>query len=394
MISKNLDALVVFCALYAVFILSRLARRKQLAAPLPPGPKGYPLIGNLFDMPSAQEWITFDKWGQRFGNILSITVLGQPMVIVNSAKAAHEMLDKKSHIYSDRPVLEMGGNLVGWKNTLVLLPYGDRFRRFRRLLHGVIGSRGAMKQFSHVEEGETHKFLRRLLTDPDNLAAHVRQTAVAIILRITHGYRVQEKNDPLVTIADAASDQFSLATVPGKYLVDTLPFLRHVPAWFPGAGFQRMAKEWSATLHEMVDRPHNYVKREMAAGRAPVSFTSRLMEGENVDAEEEFAIKWSAASLYAGGADPSVAAVHAFFLAMALHPEIAKKAQAEIDSVIGNDRLPTFEDRSQLPYLDALATEVLRWHTVVPIGVVHRCMKDDIHDGYLIPEGALMIVNI
>ncbi|KAG6836101.1 hypothetical protein H0H93_011374 [Arthromyces matolae] len=383
----------IFCIFVGAFILRKLLRRPQ-QSPLPPGPKGYPIIGNLLDYPSAQEWKTFQKWGQKYGDLISVNVLGQPIVIVNSAKVAHEMMDKKSHIYSDRPVLEMGGNLVGWKNTLVLLPYGDRFRRFRRLFHGVIGSRASMKQFSHVEEGETHKFLGRLLTDPTNLKAHVRHMAVAIILRISHGYNVEENNDSLVKLADTASDQFSLATVPGKYLVDTLPILRHIPSWFPGATFKRNAKEWAAILLEMVERPHSLVKREMAAGLAPLSFTSKLMNGDNVDTEEEFAIKWSAASLYAGGADPSVAAVHSFFLAMALHPEAAKKAQEEIDRVIGNDRLPTYEDRPHLPYVEALASEVLRWHAVAPIGVVHRCSEDDIHDGYLIPKGALIITNI
>lgn len=53
---------------------------------------------------------------------------------------------------------------------------------------------------------------------------------------------------------------------------------------------------------------------------------------------------------------------------MTLHPEVVKKAQAEIDVVVGNDRLPTFEDREYLPYVDALIKEVLRWNTVVPTG--------------------------
>ncbi|KAG6833862.1 cytochrome c oxidase subunit 2 [Tephrocybe sp. NHM501043] len=57
---------------------------------------------------------------------------------------------------------------------------------------------------------------------------------------------------------------------------------------------------------------------------------------------------------------------------MTLFPETAKKAQAEIDSVVGNDRLPTFEDRPYLPYVDALAKEILRWHSVAPIGAVYR----------------------
>ena len=54
---------------------------------------------------------------------------------------------------------------------------------------------------------------------------------------------------------------------------------------------------------------------------------------------------------------------------MTLHPEVAKKAQAELDVVVGNDRLPTFADREQLPYLDALTKEVLRWNTVAPTGM-------------------------
>lgn len=55
---------------------------------------------------------------------------------------------------------------------------------------------------------------------------------------------------------------------------------------------------------------------------------------------------------------------------MALHPEVVRKAQAEIDAVVGNDRLPTFSDREQLPYVNALAKEVLRWNSVTPTGMV------------------------
>ncbi|KAG5644939.1 hypothetical protein DXG03_007404 [Asterophora parasitica] len=363
-----INTLDISFAFLFVFILNSLLRRAKQTIPLPPGPKGLPLIGNVLDMPSEKEWLTFAKWGEQFGDICSVTVLGQPFIILNSAKAAYEMLDKKSPIYSDRPVLQMGGELIGWRNTLVLLPYGDRFRRFRRLFHGVIGSRANLKKFSHVEEFEAHRFLRRVLTKPADLAAHVRHTAGAIILRISHGYEVRESGDPFITLADQATEQFSLATAPGGFLVDVMPVLRYVPSWFPGAGFRRTAKSWAATLVEMVEQPHDFVKRQVAAGTAPISFTSSLLDGKDISADEEFDIKWSSASLYSAGADTTVSAIYSFFLAMALHPEVAKKAQAEIDAVVGNDRLPTFEDRAHLPYLDALTKEVLRWNAVVPTG--------------------------
>lgn len=94
--------------------------------------------------------------------------------------------------------------------------------------------------------------------------------------------------------------------------------MRHVPEWFPGAGFKKKASEWAATLQEMAEGPHNFVKQQMAsipfshavvvdvdivwqaAGTAKKSFTSSLLEDREVSAEEEFEIKWSAASLYSG----------------------------------------------------------------------------------------------
>ena len=109
------------------------------------------------------------------GDICSVTVLGQPLIILNSATAAWEMLDKKSSIYSDRPVLEMGGELVGWKNTLVLLPYGDRFRRYRKLFHQLIGSPYAMSRYWSLEEHQMRDFLRRVIASPDDLSSHIRR---------------------------------------------------------------------------------------------------------------------------------------------------------------------------------------------------------------------------
>ncbi|KAF7313515.1 hypothetical protein HMN09_00507400 [Mycena chlorophos] len=375
-----LDLCAVFCVLYLLRRL--LARESQKVYPLPPGPKGLPLLGNVLDMPSEREWETFSKWSDAYGDICSVTVLGQTIVVLGSTQVAIDLLDKRSAVFSDRPVATMGGELVGWKNSLVLLPYGDRFRRFRRLFHSIIGSRTAMKQFHPTEELETRRFLRRVLAKPDDLSKHIRKQVFihcAIILRISHGYEVKENNDPFVQLAEQATEQFSLSTAPGGFMVDFLPILRHTPTWVP-VGWRIKANAWAATLNQMVEQPYTFVKRQMAAGVAPVSFTSKLLEAKEITAEEEFDIKWSSASLYSGGADTTVSALNAFFLAMALYPDVQAKAQAEIDAVTGGERLPVYADRDQMPYIDALLKEVLRWHSVTPTGVPHR--------------GTLVIANI
>ena len=95
---------------------------------------------------------------------------------------------------------------------------------------------------------------------------------------------------------------------------------------------------------------------------------------------------------------------------MALYPEVQKKAQAEIDAVIGPDRLPNFQDRPSLPFINAVVKESLRWHVAAPLGVFclfcllctiltdseaipHMATNDDEYDGYYIPKGTLVIGN-
>lgn len=72
---------------------------------------------------------------------------------------------------------------------------------------------------------------------------------------------------------------------------------------------------------------------------------------------------------------------------MTLHPELFAEAQAEIDTVIGRQRLPTISDRSKLPFLESIMKEVYRWNPAAPIGAAHRLMQDDFFEDCLIPKG-------
>lgn len=79
---------------------------------------------------------------------------------------------------------------------------------------------------------------------------------------------------------------------------------------------------------------------------------------------------------------------------MPLYPEVQKKAQEEIDRVLGTSRIPKVADRASLPYIDAVVKEVLRWHPVAPMGIPHMSIEDDVWEGYFIPKGSLLMPNI
>ena len=72
---------------------------------------------------------------------------------------------------------------------------------------------------------------------------------------------------------------------------------------------------------------------------------------------------------------------------MAMYPDVQKKAQEEIDNVVGSERLVTFDDRASLPYIEAIYREVMRWQPVTPLGLAHSTSEDDIYKGFYIPKG-------
>jgi len=142
--------------------------------------------------------------------------------------------------------------------------------------------------------------------------------------------------------------------------------------------------------------PFKYVQDALAQGTAAPSMVSAALKDidPEKDADQIERLKCIASSAYGGGADTTSASLAVFFLAMVLYPEAQRRAQAEIDAVIGNDRLPTFEDRRSMPFLEATLREILRWHPVAPLGLAHQAREADSFDGYYIPKGATVLPNV
>jgi len=105
-------------------------------------------------------------------------------------------------------------------------------------------------------------------------------------------------------------------------------------------------------------------------------------------------LKWAANTIYFGSVDTTITTICHFLLAMMHYPEVLAKARQEIDRVVGTDRLPTFVDRSSLPYVEAVLKEIWRWAVPAPLSAPHRLSEDDIYNGMLIPKGSLVFANI
>ncbi|KAJ7654696.1 cytochrome P450 [Mycena polygramma] len=336
------------------------------------------------------------EWSHQYdSDIIHLNVAGTSIIVLNSVEVANDLLDKRSSIYSDRPRLPMANELCGWDFLLGFMKYGDHWRKNRQLFHKAFDA-SAAKAYHPMERAACYELLRRLLRHPDNVMDHLRHMAGNIIMSVAYGIKVHPQNDPFVALAREAIHTLVIATVPGRFLVDTIPALKYIPAWFPGAGFKRTAEEWRKMSQAMIDLPFAETKRNIASGNAPESFTSislsNIGDCEDKDAAEQ-SVKMVAGSMYVGGADTTVSALGTFFLAMLANPEAQKTAQAEIDSVIGNATLPDFADEESLPYVSALIKEVLRWRSVTPIAIPHFLTVEDEYKGYRLPADSIVIPN-
>ncbi|KAG8979553.1 hypothetical protein FRB94_011294 [Tulasnella sp. JGI-2019a] len=191
-------------------------------------------------------------------------------------------------------------------------------------------------------------------------------------------------------------NMLNVGKVISGYAVDILTWLEYLPEWFPGAQFKRDAKSIRIVANKTQWLPYNMVKSRAALGTAPPSFTLAGLEAMEAstdgDLDDEI-ISGAAMTLFGAGSDTIAGTLCTFILAMLLHPEVQAKARAEIDRIVGEDRLPTVAMRDSTPYLNAVLLETLRWHNVLPTGIPHRLVQDDVYEGNLIPAGTMVFVN-
>ncbi|RXW15746.1 hypothetical protein EST38_g10108 [Candolleomyces aberdarensis] len=191
---------------------------------------------------------------------------------------------------------------------------------------------------------------------------------------------------------------FSIAGRTGSFLVDLIPALTYVPDWVPGTGWKKFAKYYRDMSLMSRVTPFKLVRDLMEQETATPCVVSRMIEKLPDETDPDYAEAYTVAQdtsavAYVAGSDTSFGGGMTFFLMLAMNPEVQKRAQKEIDEVVGFGRLPDFSDKPQLVYLDALLKEVFRWHQTLPLGVPHATTQDDVYDGYFIPKGTVVIGN-
>jgi cytochrome P450 len=240
-----------------------------------------------------------------------------------------------------------------------------------------------------VQDFESKVLLKELMESPDDFVSINRRYSASVIMLVTYGYRIPSWNDPLIKRIYGVLERFTEITAPGAYAIESFPSLACLPQWLLGNWRTHGQKIFEQDSKVYLDL-WNRLKRETDAGTARDCFTKTFYLNDPAKSGiDDLAAAYTCGGLIEAGSETTGTTLNNFVLCMLLFPETQKKAQDEIDRVIGRDRLPRWEDEENLPYVRGVIKEVLRWRPVNKFGMPHATTEDDWYEGYFIPKGSV-----
>ncbi|KAH9058255.1 cytochrome P450 [Lactarius vividus] len=385
---RAIDSLALTALLY--LLLAFRDHRRRGGHPYPPGPPPWPVIGNFLDVPKLSPWLAYANMSKKYGDVLCINVLGQVVVVLCSPTAIKDLFERRGELYADRtllPIFEIMG--IDW--MLFLARKGKYWREGRKLLDRSLRP-GAAALHRRLIEEKTRVFLGQLLATPNAFREHINLLQGKLVMRLTYGYDLKENDDILVPpkrIVEILKQCIS----PGVALINHLPFLQRLPSWVPWFKYGPLASECRELARRMKKEPIDFVRNCMHDGTAIPSLATEFLQEADLLSDLVERRQTLASCNWLTRDIQTVSSMSSLFLALLLYPEVQRRAQAELDCVVSRDRLPTYDDKPRLPYIEAMSRELLRWHMGMPLGVNHAPTDDDFYKGYFIPKGAVVIAN-
>ncbi|KAF5005058.1 hypothetical protein FDECE_8474 [Fusarium decemcellulare] len=361
--------------------------------PLPPGPKPVPLIGNIHQLPKSLQWLHLYHWSQEYGPIMHLSMGGQPLIILSTHEAAHGLLSRRSGQYSHRPRMVMAGELVTKNMHMLLRPYDERYKLHQRMQAPLLALRSAAT-YRPLQEIEAKQLLWDVFTESEevgesgiNFHHHHERAMASFIYCMNYGYRLKTGYEKELMDAKKVQAKFARTGQVGAYIVDSFPSLNYLPKFL--APWKKEAEQ----LYELERQLHvgNLKKGLDNRGWNFSKCMEASPEAKDMPTEE---LAFDLGILADAALETSTMALDWFIVAwITCGTGWVGKAEALLDEVVGRDRLPTFEDRPKLAYIDAIANETLRWRPVVVGGVPHFTKREDTYMGYYIPANSIVLGN-
>ncbi|CAN6312681.1 unnamed protein product [Urochloa humidicola] len=386
----------------ALFVVAILRLRPTRKYKLPPGPRPWPVIGNL-NLIGLLPHHSIHKLSARYGPLMSLQFGSFPAVVASSPDMARFFLKTRDVAFIDRPKTAAGKYTTYNYSGLFASPYGAYWRHGRKLWQTELFNARRLASLEHVRAEEVRSMLSDLRAAAGRqvvaLREHLYMVNLNVISRMVLGrkYVVDGVGSPVAPeeFRRLIDEQFVLNGALNDG--DMIPWL----GWLDPQGYvkrmKRLAKVFDRFLEHLLDE-HNERRRregEEFVATDMVDVLLELADDPNLEVPiERDDVKAFTLDLIGGGTDTSAVTVEWAMSELLRNPKVIAKATEELERVIGRDRLVAEEDIPNLPYMEAIVKETMRLHPVAPL-LTPRLSREDVSVGrYGIPAGTRILINI
>ncbi|KAH6660632.1 cytochrome P450 [Truncatella angustata] len=380
---------------FVSYLIYNEAVRSGARVPGMRGPRGWPLIGNLWDIRSnAAE--KYEDWSKTYGDVYQVQMGNVPVVVVNSAAAAKTLWVSHSQALSSRPTTytfhKIASSTAGL--TIGTSPYDESLRR-RKKGAAVALNRPALQSYVPYLDMESKTFIEDLFTygkagrTPIDPLPLIQRLSLSLAMTINWGVRVPSHEDRLFKEIVEVEEELNRFRSTTGNIQDYVPLLRLNPI-----------NKTSAKAREMRDRRDHYLRtlnnelsEKVAMGTNKPCIQANIIKFKEEKISDVELISISLSVL--GGGFETVSNTVQFSMAfLAQHPDIQDKAYEAINDFQRSDEpLCDAADDQKCAYINGLAKEALRYFTVIPLNLPRQSIKDIEYNGVLIPEGTTFYMN-
>ncbi|KAK6355282.1 hypothetical protein TWF696_004394 [Orbilia brochopaga] len=382
--------LLLASILYVVLFIGRRERG------LPPGPPTIPILGNVHQLPTTGAHFKFTEWARKYGGLYSLKLGTGTALVVTDREIVKKLMDKRSSVTSDRPPSYVSYDLITKGDHLLVMHYNDTWRKIRKYMHRFFMESMCEKKHIVLQNAEATQMMVEFLQQPENHMLHTKRFSNSIITTLLFGIRTPTYDSRHAKELYDIMERWSAVMEPGNTPpVDIYPIFKYIPERFFGNWITR-ASEVGRDMEKLYANMITQYKSKVATGnKTHESFFDILLREQEKKSEfTAHELAFIGGVQLEGGSDTSASILTAFVQAMVHWPEVQKKAQKQIDAVVGEDRSPNWDDFPNLQYVNAIMKETHRWRPVTPLSFPHCLSEEQYLDGYLLPKGSTIILNV
>ncbi|KAM5547213.1 trimethyltridecatetraene synthase [Rosa sericea] len=397
-------AVLTLSWLFLLALVSKIffSQLRKLNLKFPPGPKPWPIIGNLNLINGPLPHQSLHKLSQTYGPIMQLKFGSYPVVVASTAEMAKQFLKTHDHVFASRPRTAAGKYITYNYLNITWSPHSPYWRQGRKIFLSELFSSKRLESFAYIRVEEIGFFISRLYAlseKPVMLKEHLSRLTLSIMTRCVMGkeyFRKPEFQRSVMRIEEFQDMLDELFLLSGVFNIgDWIPWLDFLDLQGYVKRMKALTKK-SEPFYDYVLDEHktesegvkDYVAKDM------VDSLLQLVDDPDLEVKlTDDSVKAFIQDLIAGGTDTSATTLEWAMSELIRQPDHIKRATEELDRVIGRDRWVEEKDIPQLPYIDAIMKETMRKHPVVVLLPPHLALDDCNVGGFDIRRGTRVFIN-